>query len=160
MIGGDEPSSSEVSVLDCRFNTWREAPRMREERSSSASSVIDGKIYVAGGCEDVNSENWVEVFDPKNQTWGNVTNPGTETHPGASVVSFGIGRKLYILGAEKEVVYDPDEASWNPIGLDADLVCAGSLFSGVIGDVMFLWIDGDFMWYDSKVKVMEAVVWR
>uniref|UniRef100_A0A1J3EEW3 F-box/kelch-repeat protein n=1 Tax=Noccaea caerulescens TaxID=107243 RepID=A0A1J3EEW3_NOCCA len=78
-IGGYMVSSSRVSVLDCRFHTWHQAPRMRVKRRSPTAGIVDGKIYVAGGCKDVNSSNWVEVFDPKTQTWGNVTNPGTET---------------------------------------------------------------------------------
>ncbi|WZY67822.1 F-box/kelch-repeat protein At4g39590 [Brassica napus] len=151
-IGGDMPSSSRVSVLDCRFNTWHRAPRMRLKRSSPAASLIDGKIYVAGGCEDPSSVNWIEVFDPKTRTWGNVANPGTETRPGASVRSFGIGGKLYIRGNEN-VVYDPKEASWNPIGLGIDMAFAASFNHCVIGDVMFLWDDDrEFRWYDSKAS--------
>ncbi|KAJ4885191.1 F-box/kelch-repeat protein [Raphanus sativus] len=111
-IGGYMPSSSRVSVLDCRFNTWHKAPRMQLKRSSPSASLLDGKIYVAGGCEDSSSVNWVEVFDPKTRTWGNVANPGTETRPRAEVESFGIKGKLYLLGDEN-MVYDPVEARWN-----------------------------------------------
>ncbi|CAH8357056.1 unnamed protein product [Eruca vesicaria subsp. sativa] len=171
-MGGYTPSSSEVSVLDCRFNTWQSAPVMRVKRSSPAASVVDGKIYVAGGCED--PENWVEVFDPKNQTWGNVTNPGTEIRPsGAELESFAIGGKLYLFG-DKRVVYDPKEASWNPIGLGMDMhnvamdmgmdmaegmdlemdmngvASAVSYYHCVIGEVLFLWNEREFRWFDFK----------
>lgn len=145
------PSSSRVSVLDCRLNTWRSGPRMREKRMSPAASVVDGKIYVAGGgCEDPRSVDWVEVFDPKTCTWGNVTNPGTDTRPGASVTTFGIEGKLYLLGYDEEVVYDPKEGSWKPIGVGVDMAFAGHFDYGVIGDVMFLWNDREFSCFDSK----------
>ncbi|CAF2067161.1 BnaC01g00460D [Brassica napus] len=181
-MGGYTPSSSEVSVLDCRFNTWHSAPMMRVKRSSPAASLVDGKIYVAGGCEDVNSENWVEVFDPKTQTWGSVTNPGAEIRPsGAELESFGIEGKLYLFGHNRKyVIYDPKEARWNPMielgmgmGMDMDVVMgmgmdmyeamdmemdmngvasAVSYFHCVIGDVLFLWNEREFRWYDFKAS--------
>ncbi|KAJ4885190.1 F-box/kelch-repeat protein [Raphanus sativus] len=138
-MGAHTPSSSEVSVLDCRFNTWHSAPMMREKRSSPAASVVDGKIYVAGGCEDLNSENWVEVFDPKTQTWGNVTKPGSEIRPETGVYSFGVEGKLYVFGDKlKYVVWDPKEAM--------------SYCHCVIGDVLFLWNEREFRWYDFKAS--------
>ncbi|KAG2242600.1 hypothetical protein Bca52824_095564 [Brassica carinata] len=179
-MGGYTPSSSEVSVLDCRFNTWHSAPMMRVKRSSPAASLVDGKIYVAGGCEDVNSENWVEVFDPKTQTWGSVTNPGAEIRPsGAELESFGIEGKLYLFGHNRKYgIYDPKEARWNPMielgmGMDMDVVMgmgmdmyeamdmemdmngvasAVSYFHCVIGDVLFLWNEREFRWYDFKAS--------
>ncbi|CAN6838217.1 unnamed protein product [Brassica oleracea] len=62
------PSSS-VSVLDCRSNSWHQAPNMQVGRSFPSANVIDGKILVKGGLElkDVNSSKWVEVFDPNTQ---------------------------------------------------------------------------------------------
>ncbi|KAJ4914058.1 F-box/kelch-repeat protein [Raphanus sativus] len=175
-MGGHTPSSSEVSVLDCRFNTWHSAPVMREKRSSPAASLVDGKIYVAGGCEDLNSVNCVEVFDPKTQTWGSVSNPGVKTQlHRAELKSFGLGGKLYLLGGDEDTVYDPKEASWNPIGLGMHMAMgmamgmemyeamdmemdmngvasAVSYYHGVIGDVLFLWNEREFRWYDSKAS--------
>ncbi|CAN8307933.1 unnamed protein product [Cochlearia groenlandica] len=111
-IGGKWPSSSSsrVSVLDCRFNTWRKAPRMRvKRRNTTTASLVDGKIYVAGGCKDINSWNWVEVFDPKTQTWENVTNPRSETRHESELISVGIGGKL------SDCWYDCNARTWKKL---------------------------------------------
>ncbi|ESQ38790.1 hypothetical protein EUTSA_v10029143mg [Eutrema salsugineum] len=68
------PSSS-VSILNCRKHVWREGPRMLVERYWPVANVFDGKIYVTGGYVDVNATNWMEVFDPKTQTWEPVLCP-------------------------------------------------------------------------------------
>ncbi|KAL0731243.1 hypothetical protein Bca4012_027337 [Brassica carinata] len=67
MIGGKP--SSRVFLLDCRFHTWSNLPCMGVARAYAAAGVVDGKIYVFGGCEDPNSDKWGEVFDPTTQTW-------------------------------------------------------------------------------------------
>ncbi|WZZ30859.1 hypothetical protein YC2023_014260 [Brassica napus] len=43
--------------------------RIGGRASSTASGVVDGEIYILGGCDDRNSSRWGEVFDPKKQTW-------------------------------------------------------------------------------------------
>lgn len=59
----------DVLLLDCGTHTWRHAPSMGVARACAAAAVIDGKIYVVGGCQ-VNkySLSWGEVFEPKTQT--------------------------------------------------------------------------------------------
>ncbi|XP_010418785.1 PREDICTED: putative F-box/kelch-repeat protein At2g29780 [Camelina sativa] len=74
VIGGDNGryrSTSEVCRIDCRFHTCRSLPRMQRTRYCAAAGVIDGKIYVIGGCEQ-RDDNWIEVFDVETKTWSNV----------------------------------------------------------------------------------------
>ncbi|KFK37513.1 hypothetical protein AALP_AA4G267000 [Arabis alpina] len=161
-------SSSSVSVLDCRSHTWHDAPSMGMMRDLSASSsLVDGKIYVAGGC-DLNSSNRIEVFDPKTQTWGYVTSPRIsvkETHnefcvKRVLVETLGLEGKLYLFGNGEFVVYNPKEDSWSPIGMeeDSDISCAINNRHCVVDDVLFYWEKGVFKWYDSKVRSWKELL--
>ncbi|CAA7055262.1 unnamed protein product [Microthlaspi erraticum] len=114
-IGGtseDLPSSS-VWVLDCHCHVWRKAPSMRVERACPAANVFDGKIYVAGGVNNFNSSNWIEVFDPKTQTWESLLCPIVEKCS-ASVDKTAVidGRIIYMFHNERSVVYSPKEDRW------------------------------------------------
>ncbi|CAL9237909.1 unnamed protein product [Arabidopsis halleri] len=157
-LGGDRVSSCRVSVLDCKSHKWRQAPSMRVDRSySSTASSLDGKIYVAGGCEDVNFSNWVEVFDPKTQTWGSVLNPGIDKRDGGEIKSLGLDGKFYLFRDDEFVVYNPKEGRWNTIGLDSDMACAVSFSDSVVDEVLFFWDDGVFKWYDSKARLWKKL---
>ncbi|CAH8273854.1 unnamed protein product [Arabidopsis lyrata] len=155
-LGWDRKPSSKVSVLDCRSHTWRDGPRMRLDRKSSTTSVVDGKIYVTGGTKDTdNPSNWIEVFDPKTQSWGSVTNPRIvrlweEESYRRVVKSIGHEGKLYLFGDEF-VVYNPEEGIWNPVGEDRLIGCALKSSYCVIDNILFYWDQGVFKWYDSKV---------
>ncbi|CAH8256240.1 unnamed protein product [Arabidopsis lyrata] len=144
--------SSSVSVLDCRSHRWRHAPGMRVARSSSSTVCeVDGKIYVAGGCkDDICSLYWMEVFDPKTQTWGTLKNPSIEYQNDigyTSVVkSLGLDGKLYMFGSR-----------CNTIGLDSDMACAVSFSDSVVDEVLFFWDDGVFKWYDSKARLWKKL---
>ncbi|CAA7035834.1 unnamed protein product [Microthlaspi erraticum] len=56
--------SSRVFFLDGRTHTWTNLPSMLEARASAAAGVVDGKIYVLGGCEKGKARIYGEVFDP------------------------------------------------------------------------------------------------
>ncbi|CAN7082335.1 unnamed protein product [Brassica oleracea var. botrytis] len=70
------PEENRASGIDCRTHTWRRVPSMGVARASPAAAVVDGKIYVVGGC-DVYDESlsWGEVFDPKTQAWESLPLP-------------------------------------------------------------------------------------
>ncbi|XP_077231497.1 F-box/kelch-repeat protein At5g38670-like [Tasmannia lanceolata] len=46
---------------------WKAGPMMTARRSSHFSVVVNGKIYVVGGC--CSDDSWVEVFDPVHGSW-------------------------------------------------------------------------------------------
>ncbi|XP_010444894.1 PREDICTED: F-box/kelch-repeat protein At4g39560-like [Camelina sativa] len=117
-IGEDAKSSSTVSILDCKSHTWCEAPKMLVERSYPVFHVVDGKIYVAGGCEEeCKSSNWMEVFDSKKQTWELVSCPlvvGWVNHRRKSAVIDGniyLYNVLYCY-AKGIIWYNPKVGIW------------------------------------------------
>ncbi|KAG7552913.1 F-box-like domain superfamily [Arabidopsis thaliana x Arabidopsis arenosa] len=142
--------SSRVSILDCQTHTWREAPSMRLERYNPSANVVDGKIYVAGGCKDLESSNWMEVFDPKTQTWEPVLAPlkrRFKNYIHKSLVMKGV---IYF-GGDKGLVYKPREGKWFGVSLLKDLQRVGVSYC-VIGNVLYLYGSGNrIRWYDSKL---------
>ncbi|VVB13005.1 unnamed protein product [Arabis nemorensis] len=57
--------SRRMLVLDCQSHQWSRLPKMRVPRQTPAAEVINGKIYVIGGCGDEheNIEHCGEVYD-------------------------------------------------------------------------------------------------
>ncbi|CAA0307553.1 putative F-box/kelch-repeat protein [Arabidopsis thaliana] len=163
--------SSSVSVLDCRSHRWRQAPGMRVARGcSSTVCEVDGKIYVAGGCkEDIGSLYWIEVFDPKTQTWGTLKNPCIEYQHDigyrCEVKSLGLDGKIYMFGSEF-VVYNFEEDRWKCIGRDkynlyhaVDPMSRINSSSCVVDNVLFILDKGTrvFKWYDFKVSLWKEL---
>lgn len=152
-FGGDVhvPSSSTVSVLDCKSHTWHQALSMHVDRNSSSStaSLVGGKIYVAGGCEDQSSVNWIQAFDPKSQTWSSVPSPCAKIRSGGSVNSLGFEGQFYLFGYDndKSGIYNPKEGRWTPLEIFNDLFFSQLC---VIDNVLFLLDNGRIFWYDSK----------
>ncbi|KAG7582962.1 F-box domain [Arabidopsis suecica] len=158
-IGGliENVPSSRVSILDCRSNTWREALSMRVERFAPSASVVDGKIYVAGGNKD--GEYPIEVFDAKSQIWDHVPNPCLKIQTCFSK-SACIEGKFHLMCGSKSLAYDPKEGRWDLV--EQELGQSWSWFSNcVIDNVLYCYDNGAFQWYDTKVRLwkkMEGLV--
>jgi len=137
---------------------------------SSTVCEVDGKIYVAGGCkEDIGSLYWIEVFDPKTQTWGTLKNPCIEYQNDigyrCEVKSLGLDGKIYMFGSEF-VVYNFEEDRWKCIGRDkynlyhaVDPMSRINSSSCVVDNVLFILDKGTrvFKWYDFKVSLWKEL---
>ncbi|CDY47742.1 BnaA02g16530D [Brassica napus] len=72
IIGGlvNGKPTSNVTMFDCFEHAWYKIPPMKMARAFASANVIDGKLYVFGGCgDDVDSSNWAEVYNPRTYTW-------------------------------------------------------------------------------------------
>lgn len=96
---------------------------MRVAREFAAAGVINGKIYVIGGCVPDNfsrSANWSEVFDPVTNRWESVPSPPEirEKWMHASAVVDG---KVYAMADRGGVSFDPYNGAWESVGRELDL---------------------------------------
>ncbi|KAJ0252434.1 F-box/kelch-repeat protein [Hirschfeldia incana] len=150
-IGGSIFPLSSVSILDCTSHTWREAPSMLMDRYLPAAGVVDGKIYVTGGCEDCNKSSWIEVFDPKTQTWELVSSHGMEIRGYRIDKRAVIDGKLHMFGTYNGLAYKPRDGLWERLGWVMDVGWPCFSYS-VINNVLYSYHHG-FKWYDTEVGV-------
>ena len=107
VIGGRNPSStaascsgglSKVQAYDATANTWRtKAPFPAPIQLTNGAGVIDGKIYITGGCTGFkNYSGWTWMYDPGSNTWTRKRPMPVDTYNGVSGVIQG---KLYVLSS-------------------------------------------------------------
>jgi len=114
---------AEMDIYDPASGQWSTgAPNPVPAAGGSASAVLDGALYVVGGCMDGPCSvplNSVEIYHPESDSWTSAAN-----YPQAiSFASCGaIGGKLYCAGGMhgshaigNAYVYDPSSNSWSPI---------------------------------------------
>ncbi|EFH43141.1 hypothetical protein ARALYDRAFT_327926 [Arabidopsis lyrata subsp. lyrata] len=127
---------------------WRKAPSMTVARANVFACVINGKIYVMGGCAADESTNWAEVFDPKTQTWEPLPDPGDELRLSSFKTMEVIEGKIYVKKSyTMDYVYDPEEDKWDVItrAFMIERKCE-------IENVLYRCRGQSCSWYDTKQK--------
>lgn len=131
VIGGkiNGKRTSDVLLLDCRSHKWHQVPSMGVARASAAAGVVDGKIYVFGGCEDKDYRG--EVFDPKTQTWDTLPIPDWSISHDWNRGSVVMEKKVYAWDKRGKGNYDsinnrcffyysPSEGKWGKGNYDSN----------------------------------------
>ncbi|XP_057516888.1 F-box/kelch-repeat protein SKIP6 [Amaranthus tricolor] len=139
VIGGsihDIPSPN-MWVFDCLTNKWEMGPRMRVGREFAASGVMNGMIYVVGGCVVDNwarSMNWAEVFDPVSRSWAAVPCQIEikEKWMHASAVIEG---RMYAMADRGGVVFEPGAGEWGMVSTELDMGWRGR--AAVVDGVLY-----------------------
>lgn len=147
----DNAPSTVVLVRNKYVCLWRKTPNMNVARVRAVACLLDGKIYVMGGCETNESTHWGEVFDPNTQTWELLSDPGAEISC-SSVRRIEVVRdKIYLrtTNEKNDYVYDPKEGKWD--------VSAKRLLMCVIDRVIYGYDKKRCLWLDTKRKEWRVV---
>ena len=153
IIGGNRHAtrSPQVWVLDCRFNRWRQGPTMLVPRQHAVTTVLNGKIYVMGGC-DPRSSIWAEVLDPAIGSWEELVSP----YLGSRSICEAVGGKLY---ATSGFAYDPRNRVWESIKDDVWFGVERSLC--LVGDVLYCFdFSSDGIKCLEVRDVIEGGIWK
>lgn len=154
--------SSGVFLLDCRAHKWSQVPSMRAARASAITGVVNGKIYVVGGCGHKYSSEWAEVFDPKMQTWEPLSVPEDV------FFTFCVTRhcmvmddKIYAVSQFSETIcYSPGNDKWEQGSRDL----AGGVKRGwcVVGKLLYsCHVSGTVLWCEPKdLEKSNPFTWK
>ncbi|CAN8328754.1 unnamed protein product [Cochlearia groenlandica] len=157
VFGGciDQDFTSNVLVVDCRFHTWRFLPSMRVPRGCAAIGVVDGKVYVMGGCKPRPTD-WIEVFDLKTQTWESnyVSCPCNEHVNEKTIKSIVMEDKICVMDRENSFVYDPKEKRWD---IDTKTLNERWMVGSCVVDNLLYTFDGN---HQIKVYDPNQKIWR
>ncbi|KAJ4883491.1 F-box/kelch-repeat protein [Raphanus sativus] len=152
------PPSQVMLVGNSEKFLWDNAPRMTVARVNPSACVLDGKIYVLGGCDKEAAAakgSWGEVFDTKTRTWEPLPDPGDQLRFSLVIRKTEIiGGKLYVTSNEKEwdSVYDPVTRKWDAIGklLECYSECK-------VGNLFYSCGRESCMWYDKECDYWKYV---
>ncbi|CAL9227939.1 unnamed protein product, partial [Arabidopsis halleri] len=159
-IGGGIKNNalSSVMVMDSRSHTWREAPSMRVPRIFPSACTLDGKIYVTGGCDNLDSTNWMEIFDTKTQTWEFLQIPREEIFGGSQYESVRYEGTLYVWSETKDVTYKLHEDRWSAADISENSTWGWPSSSYcVIDNVFYCFLVNKIRWYDPKERVWPTL---
>src|SRR4029079_2834054 len=110
-------ATAAVHVYDLATRTWSNAAPLPAARGGHAAVVLDGKIHVVGGGNDVSTLDLHSVYDPATNRWTAAAPlPRAKGSPAAVVLD----GKLWAIGGRSGPddygdvdVYDPAADSWS-----------------------------------------------
>ncbi|KAJ4888572.1 putative F-box/kelch-repeat protein [Raphanus sativus] len=96
-----DPTFSPLLFRNKGSETIHEAPCMKVARTNPVAGIIDGKIYVMGGCSANEATSWAEVFDTKTQVWEPLPDPGADLRFSIIKTLKVAEGKVYVESSEK-----------------------------------------------------------
>ncbi|KAG2298526.1 hypothetical protein Bca52824_034998 [Brassica carinata] len=150
VIGGSDGSGrylSSVTLVDCRTHTCHSLPSMRVARCRAYAGVVDGRIYVMGGCDD----RW---------EWGKEL-----SHVSGDFVAYDVVKdKIYALGRQCLHVCEPKEGKLNIWVHLTGLTGLWQASSCVVDDLLYTfdpgcWRGHPIVVFDPEEGVEEGV-WK
>ncbi|HET7306994.1 MAG TPA: protease pro-enzyme activation domain-containing protein [Gammaproteobacteria bacterium] len=138
-VGGNP--TAEVDIYDPATDTWSQGtPNPVPAASSSAAAVLNGLVYIVGGCNDGSCSkilSAVQVYNPVANSWSSAANYPV---PVDDEACGGIDGKLYCAGGvdgttvlTSGYVYDPVSNTWSPIASMPVAGLGGSAYTAANG---------------------------
>ncbi len=137
-LGRRRQTDPKLEIYDIASNTWTTGPAEPAPFAGAGSAVLDGKLYLVGGCGASTCETTdVSVYDPATSTWSHIA-------PYPDPISWnscaGIDGKLYCAGGtnissddiQDAYVYDPAANAWSALP-DMPIPLWGSAYAAANG---------------------------
>ncbi|KAG2331298.1 hypothetical protein Bca52824_002478 [Brassica carinata] len=148
-VGSEYYAINRYGLLVTKSGTgnWRKVPNMMTvaRGEDAIAGVLDGKIYVMGGCSMYESKHWAEVYDTKTQTWESLPDPGFYLRFSTLMKMEVRGEDIYVKASKDTnlYVYDTKEGKWE----DVIPMFESSV---VIENVRYRYLSADLIWYSEK----------
>jgi hypothetical protein len=121
VLGGWNSSGATVAtteIYDPAAGTWTTGANNPKPYAGAAVSVLDGEIYLVGGCTGTCGTTDVQVYDPATNLWSSAhAYPESTSWLGCG----GVGGQVYCAGgsaatstSKHTYAYDPSSDSWTP----------------------------------------------
>jgi N-acetylneuraminic acid mutarotase len=147
--GPEETPDPKLEVYDTVTGTWSTGAPDPRPHAGSGSAVLDGKLYLVGGCDVSCGVSDVNVYDPATDAWSQATD---YPEPVSWVSCAPVDGRLYCGGGATNAgniphtyVYDPASRAWTRL-VDMPVPLWGSAYAaangllvvagGVNGDVL------------------------
>lgn len=159
-LGGSAPGV--VQILDPETSTWQLGPPMPFRAGSSASSVIDGRFFVAGGIVGNTTTGAAAMLDPVTMTWTSIAPMPKPRNHAASATD---GERLYVFGGrgpgsgdanvvadgfDDVQIYDPRTNTWRVSDGTPDAPAPLPQARGGMGKAV--WINEEFWVLGGETK--------
>ena len=136
--GATGDAVAKTEIFNPSSGTWTTGADNPKPYAGSGAALLDGKIYVVGGCLDSCGTSDVQIYDPAADAW---SSGPAYPEPAAWLGCAGIDGKLYCAGGSASAstkhgyVLDPASGTWSPIAdLPIDLWAMG--YSAVNGQLI------------------------
>ena len=154
-------------VYDPATDTWTSPSTTGSytPRYSTSSCVLDGKIYLIGGCsgpeQSANMVTTVDIFDPSTNTWSSPETSGTFTGRDNLTLSV-INGKIYAVGGYNDngdvntfEVFDPATNTWSTPKTTGTFTPRGAHSAQVIDNKIYLVGGLNYPSFLSTVQVFD-----
>ncbi|WP_103887177.1 Kelch repeat-containing protein [Actinacidiphila yanglinensis] len=134
--GPAEDPDPKLEVYDTATGTWSTGASDPHPHAGAGSAVLDGKLYLVGGCDVECGVSDVNVYDPATDSWGQAAD---YPEPVSWVSCAAVDGRLYCGGGATNAgniahtyVYDPSSRTWSRLA-DMPVPLWGSAYAAANG---------------------------